>query len=94
MYDPREVPPDQPIILLAREIAAPAELIFKAFGDAATIGTWWGPDGFTTTMERLDFRVVGRGRFASQSIGPHPPRPKAIRTTPAEGCPFGRGLGL
>lgn len=59
MYDPREVPPDQPIILLAREIAAPAELIFKAFGDAATIGTWWGPDGFTTTTERLDFRVGG-----------------------------------
>jgi uncharacterized protein YndB with AHSA1/START domain len=59
MYDPREVPPDQPIILLTREIAAPAELIFKAFGDAATIGTWWGPDGFTTTTERLDFRVGG-----------------------------------
>lgn len=59
MFDPREVPPDQPVILLAREIAAPADLIYKAFGDAATIGIWWGPDGFTTTTERLDFRVGG-----------------------------------
>lgn len=59
MFDPREVPPDQPIMLLAREIAAPAALIFNAFGDAATIGSWWGPTGFTTTTERLDFRVGG-----------------------------------
>lgn len=59
MYDPNEVPPDQPLVLLKRDIAAPAERIFRAFGDAATIGDWWGPTGFRTTTERLDFRVGG-----------------------------------
>lgn len=59
MYNPNEVPSDQPLILLKRDIAASAERIFRAFGDAATIGTWWGPTGFRTTTERLDFRVGG-----------------------------------
>lgn len=59
MHDPRDVPPDQPLILLKREIAAPAERIFRAFGDAETIGLWWGPTGFRTTTERLEFRVGG-----------------------------------
>jgi uncharacterized protein YndB with AHSA1/START domain len=59
MSDPSDVPHDRPVIRLAREIAAPAERIFNAFGDAATIGAWWGPTGFTTTTERLDFRVGG-----------------------------------
>ena len=45
--------------ITSRIIHAPRERVFAAFGDAANIGTWWGPDGFTTTTHSMEFRAFG-----------------------------------
>lgn len=42
-----------------REIAAPPELIFAAFRDPHQLARWWGPEGFTNTFERFEFREGG-----------------------------------
>jgi uncharacterized protein YndB with AHSA1/START domain len=46
-------------IFLSREFAAPRELVWKAMTDPEHIVHWWGPRGFTTTIETMDFRVGG-----------------------------------
>lgn len=46
-------------INMRRRIAAPLARVFAAFSDAKGLAVWWGPDGFTTTTRRLDFRVGG-----------------------------------
>jgi len=50
-------------IFMARVIAAPRELVFRAFTDPDHLARWWGPDGFTTTTHRMDFRPGGEWRF-------------------------------
>lgn len=59
---------NQPDDLSAREITAsrtfdaPRELVFKVFGDRHHISQWWGPRGFRTTTESMDFRPGGTWR--------------------------------
>lgn len=48
-----------PSIEATRVIHAPRERVFEAFTDPAVLGTWWGPDGFTTTTQRFDLRPGG-----------------------------------
>ncbi|MDB5105267.1 MAG: hypothetical protein JWP91_2956 [Fibrobacteres bacterium] len=38
---------------------APREFVFKAWTDPAHVAKWWGPDGFTTTIEKMDLRPGG-----------------------------------
>ena len=40
----------------------PAE-VHAAFADAACLATWWGPDGFSNSFERFEFRPQGRWTF-------------------------------
>ena len=53
----------------AREIAAsrvfdaPRDLVWKMWSDPKHIVNWWGPNGFTTTMQEMDFRPGGAWRF-------------------------------
>src|SRR5438132_5253184 len=53
----------------AREIAAsrvfdaPRELVWKLWSDPKHIVNWWGPNGFTTTMQEMGFRPGGVCRF-------------------------------
>jgi uncharacterized protein YndB with AHSA1/START domain len=46
-------------IVLSREFDAPRELVWNAFADPKQIVRWWGPNGFTTTTKKWDFRVGG-----------------------------------
>jgi uncharacterized protein YndB with AHSA1/START domain len=46
-------------INITRLIAAPRDLVFKAFSDPKGLAVWWGPNGFTTTTRTLQFRVGG-----------------------------------
>jgi uncharacterized protein YndB with AHSA1/START domain len=46
-----------------RVINAPRELVFAAFSDREHIGEWWGPDGFTTTISRMEFKPGGAWQF-------------------------------
>lgn len=50
-------------IAATRIFAAPRELVFHAWSDAASLGQWWGPHGFTTTTHEMDFRPGGVWRF-------------------------------
>ncbi len=54
--------PDREIELV-RVINAPRQRVFDAFADPKHLAQWWGPDGFTTTTERMEFRPGGVWRF-------------------------------
>jgi len=43
----------------AREFAAPATEVWRAWSDPEYVRQWWGPDGFTSPSADLDFRVGG-----------------------------------
>jgi uncharacterized protein YndB with AHSA1/START domain len=46
-------------IFLSREFDAPRELVWEAMTNPKHVVNWWGPRGFTTTIEKMDFRVGG-----------------------------------
>ena len=70
--------------IAAREIVntrlfnAPRERVFAAFSDPQQVALWWGPNGFTNTVDELDLRVGGKWRvtmhapngadFANESV--------------------------
>lgn len=54
-----EVPPDRPELVVHKVVRAPPTEVFEAFTDADALEAWWGPDGFTTTTERFEFRPGG-----------------------------------
>lgn len=47
----------------ARAIAHPPERVFDALRDAAQFARWWGPHGFTSTVETFDVREGGALRL-------------------------------
>lgn len=46
-------------IVISRLINATPAMVFRAWTRPEHLDQWWGPDGFTTTTERMDFRVGG-----------------------------------
>ena len=50
-------------IVTSRLINASSRLVFAALSDRAHIGEWWGPDGFSTTTSKMEFRPGGEWRF-------------------------------
>ena len=46
-----------------RDFDAPRDLVFAAFTDLKHLSQWWGPNGFTTTTSRFEFKVGGVWRF-------------------------------
>jgi len=49
-------------LVISRLFDASREVLFDAFSDPVHISQWWGPNGFTTTTEKFDFRVGGEWR--------------------------------
>lgn len=54
-----DVPPNRPELLVCRLVHASPKIVFEAFTDPGALGMWWGPDGFTTTTKRFEFRPGG-----------------------------------
>jgi uncharacterized protein YndB with AHSA1/START domain len=50
-------------IVLSRVIAAPRNLVFKAWTDPQHLPYWFGPAGFKVETQEIDIRVGGRWRF-------------------------------
>ena len=50
-------------IVSTRNFDAPRELVYKAWADPAHLKNWWGPKGFTNTINIFDFCVGGRWSF-------------------------------
>src|SRR5882757_4374029 len=46
-------------IVITRDFHAPRELVWEAMTKPEHVVNWWGPRGFTTTNEVMDFRVGG-----------------------------------
>jgi len=46
-------------IVVMREFDAPREMVFAAWADPKQLAQWFGPEGFTTTIESFDFREGG-----------------------------------
>ncbi len=49
-------------IVISREIDAPRELVWEAMTTPRHVVNWWGPRGFSTTIEEMDLRVGGTWR--------------------------------
>ena len=59
MSTPAASPTADREIVLTREFDAPRDLVWRAFSEPDQIVRWWGPNGFTTTIKKWDFRVGG-----------------------------------
>lgn len=50
-------------IITTRIVDAPRELVWEAWTNPKHIVHWWGPNGFTTTIESMDLRVGGEWKY-------------------------------
>lgn len=50
-------------IVAARVLHAPRKLVWQMWTDPAHVARWWGPRGFTTTIQRMDVEPGGVWRF-------------------------------
>jgi uncharacterized protein YndB with AHSA1/START domain len=50
-------------IITTRVFNAPRELVFQAWTDPVHLARWFGPNGFSITTSKLDFRVGGAWVF-------------------------------
>lgn len=63
---------DLPIeLVVTREIAAPRELVFRAFTEAEHLARWWGPKGYTMRSQKLDLRPGGIYHYHLRSPAGH-----------------------
>lgn len=49
-------------VVNTRVFSAPRARVFAAFADPKQVAIWWGPNGFTNTVDELDLRVGGKWR--------------------------------
>ena len=47
----------------SRQIPASPEAVFAAMADPQRLARWWGPDGFSNSFEKCDFRPGGKWKF-------------------------------
>lgn len=64
--------PGQPTLVQTRLIRAPRERVWQAWTDAAQLGQWWGPQGFSLSTARFEFRVGGHWVFTMHGPDPEP----------------------
>lgn len=46
-------------LVVSRVLAAPRELVWEAWTNPQHVARWWGPKGFSTTIETMDLRPGG-----------------------------------
>ncbi len=59
------MPSDREIVL-TRVFEAPRRLVFEAYTEPNFIPQWWGPRGYTATVDMMDVRPGGVWRFVSR----------------------------
>ena len=50
-------------MVTTRLLKAPRELVWEVWTDPKHVAAWWGPNGFTTTIMKMDARTGGEWRF-------------------------------
>ena len=66
MATPTDNPAMTREVTLTRRLAAPRELVFRAFTDPQHLMRWWGPHGFTAPECDIDLRIGGALRIVMQ----------------------------
>lgn len=56
-------------VVSARLFAQPREAVYAAFSNPARLAQWWGPNGFTNTVQEFDLRPGGVGRITMHGLG-------------------------
>ena len=73
-------------LTITRVFDAPRERVWQAWTDPQQIEQWWGPEGFSTRVERQELRAGGRSRYVM--VGPdgteYPVEGAFIEITPQE----------
>ncbi|HVV07103.1 MAG TPA: SRPBCC domain-containing protein, partial [Puia sp.] len=46
-------------LLITRQLDAPIDLVWEAWTSPEHIANWWGPNGFTNTITKMDLRPGG-----------------------------------
>ncbi len=57
-------------ITIERLLAAPRELVWSAFTEPDAVAKWWGPQGFTTPREKIEFDLRPGGACHLTMVGP------------------------
>ena len=60
---------DAGALVLSRVFDAPPDAVFALWSDPAHVKAWWHPEGFTTPVFDMDFRVGGSFRYAIAAHG-------------------------
>ena len=55
-------------IVITREFAAPRQLVWDVWTEPKHVEKWFGPKGFTTRVESVDFNIGGNWRYVM--VGP------------------------
>lgn len=50
-------------LAITRSVGAPRKRVWRAWTDPERVAEWWGPDGFTNTIQEMDGRPGGVWRF-------------------------------
>ena len=50
-------------LVVSRIIEGPRALVYEAYTEVKHLAQWWGPNGFTTTTHRFEFRPGGVWEF-------------------------------
>jgi len=45
---------------ISRILKAPVDVVWEVWSNPEHIAHWWGPDGFTTTIHKMDFKEGGK----------------------------------
>ena len=71
---------------ISRTFNAPIELVWEAWSNPNQLKIWWGPDGFTTTIHKMD--LVANGEWLLTLHGPdgtnYPNKAQFIEVVPFE----------
>jgi uncharacterized protein YndB with AHSA1/START domain len=62
---------DGPELVFERVFDAPRELVWKVMNDPDRVTNWWGPRGYTTTVEEMDVRPGGKWRWINHTTDGH-----------------------
>jgi uncharacterized protein YndB with AHSA1/START domain len=60
---------DGAYLVMERIFDAPRDLVWKVMNDPERVTNWWGPQGYTTTVEEMDVRPGGRWRWVNHTTG-------------------------
>jgi uncharacterized protein YndB with AHSA1/START domain len=57
-------------IVIERELDAPRELVWRVWTEPDEVAKWWGPQGFTTPRETIEYDLRPGGRARMVMVGP------------------------